>query len=123
MFRVCGIWRGRRLPLRRRAVTDRCESRAALEAEWLRLTRATLPSLAAARGWPVSADHCFQRILLDAAVGGRWYDHVAGRPAYRHLPDDALARAVTLARAAAAGEADLHALDAQSLAWRGKPRR
>ena len=96
------------------------ETRAALEAEWLHLTRAVLPGLAAARDWPVSADHCFQRILLDHAVGGRWYDHVVGRPAYRHLPDDALSRAVALGREAAAGTADLHLLDRQSLAWRGK---
>ena len=97
------------------------DPRATMEAEWLRLTGETLPSLAASREWPVSADHCFQRILLDHAVGGRWYDHVAARPAYRHLPDDALVRALTLGRAIAAGEADLHALNARSLAWRGKP--
>lgn len=94
--------------------------RPALEARWLHLTRVTLPALASARVWPVSADHCFQRILLDHAVGGRWYDHVAGRPAYAHIPADALARAVAVAEAVAAGEADLHALNAQSLAWRGK---
>ena len=98
------------------------DDRVALEATWLRLTRVELPALAGSRRWPVSADHCFQRILLDHAVGGRWYDHVTGRPAYRHLPDDALTRAVALGRAAAAGEADLHALNAQSLAWRGKGR-
>lgn len=94
--------------------------RAALEADWLTLTRDTLPALARTRHWPVSADHCFQRILLDHAVGGCWYDHVAGRPAYRHLDDDRLAAAVDLGRRVAAGEADLHALNRQSLAWRGK---
>jgi hypothetical protein len=40
--------------------------RARLEADWLTLTRQTLPTLAKARRWPVSADHCFMRILLDA---------------------------------------------------------
>ena len=94
--------------------------RAALEADWLTLTRDALPALARTRDWPVSADHCFQRILLDHAVGGCWYDHVAGRPAYRHLDDDRLAAAVDLGRRVAAGEADLHALNRQSLAWRGK---
>jgi hypothetical protein len=97
-------------------VTDR----AVLEAEWLRLTRETLPGLARTRGWPVHADHCFQRILLDHAVGGRWYDHVPRRPAYRHLDEAALVRAVALGRSAAAGEADLPALNDQSLRWRGK---
>jgi hypothetical protein len=103
-------------------MTHASDNRAALEAEWLHLTRVDLPALATQRGWPVSADHCFQRILLDHAVGGRWYDHVTGRPAYRHLSHDALARAVALGHAAAAGEADLSALNAQSLAWRGKGR-
>jgi hypothetical protein len=103
-------------------MTHASDNRAALEAAWLHLTRVDLPALATQRGWPVSADHCFQRILLDHAVSGRWYDHVTGRPAYRHLPHDALARAVALGHAAAAGEADLHALNAQSLAWRGKGR-
>lgn len=97
-------------------------ARAALEARWLRLTREALPGLARGRGWPVVADHCFQRILLDHAVGGRWYDHVAGRPAYRHIAEDALARAVALGEAAAAGEADLAPLNRQSLIWRGKAR-
>lgn len=93
--------------------------RKALEARWLALTRETLPALAPTRGWPVRADHCFQRILLDNALNGRWYDHVAGRPAYRHLDDAALARAVALGEAAAAGEADLALLNRRSLAWRG----
>ena len=92
--------------------------RAVLEGRWLRLTREVLPGLALGRGWPVSADHCFQRILLDHAVGGRWYDQVAGRPAYRHLSEAALARAVEAAEAVAAGRADLHRLNRQSLAWR-----
>ena len=67
-----------------------------LEADWLTLTRETLPALARARGWPVSADHCFQRILLDNAVGGRWYDAVTARPAYRHIAIEALAHAIAL---------------------------
>jgi proline racemase len=91
-----------------------------LEATWLHLTRIELPALAAARHWPVDADHCFQRILLDNALGGRWYDHVRQRPAYRHLAPDRLAAAIALGRAVAAGHADLAALNRRSLAWRGK---
>ena len=94
--------------------------RPALEARWLRLTRTALPGLAAARRWPVSADHCFQRILLDHAIGGCWYGQVAGRPAYRHIDTGRLAAAVALGEAIAAEKADLHTLNAQSLAWRGK---
>lgn len=95
-------------------------TRPELEAAWLHLTRVDLPALAAARGWPVTTDHCFQRILLDNACEGRWYDAIPKRPAYAHAPEAVLRRAVALARAAIAGEADMAALDRQSLAWRGK---
>ena len=91
-----------------------------LEARWLELTRAVMPTLAAERAWPVRFDHCFQRILLDNACGGRWLDLVEGRPAYRAINDARLRAAVALADAVVAGGADLHALDAKSLAWRGK---
>ena len=94
--------------------------RDALEARWLDLTRSVLPGLAAVRGWPVAADHCFQRILLDAATGGVWYDAIPGRPAFRAASAAQLATAVALAEDAAAGRCDLVALNAQSLAWRGK---
>jgi len=95
-------------------------ARTALETRWLHLTRVTLPGLAASHGWPVRNDHCFQRVLLDAACGGRWLDHVAGRPAYKTIDATRLATAVTLAQAVASGSADLAALNRQSLAWRGK---
>lgn len=94
--------------------------RARLEAEWLTLARQTLPALAQARRWPVSADHCFMRILLDAVHGGRWDRVVQGRPAYKHVDFERLAAAVALAERVVANEADLWALNAQSLAWRGE---
>ena len=95
-------------------------ARAGLEQSWLELTRRIMPALAAERDWPVRADHCFQRILLDNACGGRWYDHVSGRPAYAHAPGDVLARAIALGEAAVAGSADLGDMNTCSLAWRGK---
>lgn len=94
--------------------------RAQLEARWLHLTRVILPGLAGERRWPVRLDHCFQRILLDAACGGRWLDHVAGRPAYKAIDDARLRSAVALGERVADGTADLHALNRQSLIWRGK---
>lgn len=94
--------------------------RATLEERWLELTRTVLPSLASERGWPVRADHCFQRILLDNAFGGRWYDFVPRRPAYAHADAAALAHAVALGEAAVAGTVDLADLNRRSLVWRGK---
>ncbi len=94
--------------------------RAGLEARWLDLTRRELPGLAQSRGWPVRADHCFQRILLDHAFGGVWYEHVAGRPAYAHADAIALSHAVALGEAAVAGDADMAELNRRSLGWRGK---
>ena len=94
--------------------------RSALEARWLLLTRTEMPGLAAGRRWPVRFDHCFQRILLDSATGGVWYDSIPKRPAYRHATDQALSDAVELGEAAIAGDVDLHALNARSLSWRGK---
>ena len=99
---------------------DGARDRAALEARWLHLTRVALPAIAGEREWPVRLDHCFQRILLDAACEGRWYDRIPGRPAYRACDPAILARAVALGEAVLAGEADLHALNRRSLAWRGK---
>ncbi len=94
--------------------------RAELETEWLTLTRQTLPALAKGRRWPVSADHCFMRILLDTVHGGRWDRIVQGRPAYKHVDAEQLATAVALGGQVVIGKADLWALNAQSLAWRGK---
>ena len=94
--------------------------RAALEARWLELTRTLLPSAAVGRDWPVRLDHCFGRILLDNACGCRWYDAIAGRPAYRHAPVAVLVEAVRLGEEVLAGRADLHMLNANSLRWRGK---
>jgi len=98
------------------------EGREALERRWLHLTREALPSAAAARGWRVTEGHCFQRILLDVVCGGVWYDHVQGRPAYRHLDAERLGAAVALGEAVVSGDADLTGLNARSLVWRRERR-
>ena len=67
-------------------------------------------------------DHCFQRILLDDATGGVWYDAIAGRPAYRAADAGTLEKAVGLAREALAGTYDLHEANRRSLAWRRQRR-
>ena len=93
--------------------------RPALEARWLELTNRDLPA-AAGPGWPVRLNHCFQRILLDHAAGGVWYDAIPGRPAYAHADIDLLARAVATGEAVLAGTAQIGVLNDQSLRWRGK---
>ncbi|KLE35845.1 hypothetical protein [Aurantiacibacter luteus] len=96
-------------------------TREELEARWFALTREDMPAVAAERGWPVRFDHCFQRILLDNAVGRPWREVIAA-PAYREAPDEVLAQAVALGEAALAGSADLAALNRRSLDLRGKLR-
>ncbi len=91
-------------------------------AAWRDLVERRLPEAARThRDWPVRLDHCFARILLDHACGGPWRDHVAP-PAHANLPADRLEAAIALGEAVLAGEADLHALNRRSLAWRGKLR-
>ncbi|PZU76008.1 MAG: GCN5-related N-acetyltransferase [Sphingomonas sp.] len=92
--------------------------RKAQEARWLELTHVALPALAAPRDSLLRDDHCFQRVLLDAACGGCWYDHIPRRPAYAHAPDAVLDRAIAIGEALVAGAADLVPLDKQSRRWR-----
>ncbi len=91
--------------------------RTALVARWLTLTRSVLPGMAAAERWPIRADHCFMRVCLDHAAGGRW-DAAFRRPAIRHMPDADLARAVAVAELVVAAPDRLPGLNAQSLQWR-----
>ena len=86
---------------------------------WFSLTRERLPGLAARRDWPVHLDHCFQRVLLDNAVGMKWNEEIPA-PAYRNADDEVLSRAIALGEAAIAGDEDMAQLNANSLAWRGK---
>jgi hypothetical protein len=98
-------------------------TREQLVARYRQLVLDELPRRARAEGWVVTADHCFGRIVLDHAVGGRWYDVLDRRrsPAHAQLDDGGLARAVALAeRVLAEGDPLLRELDARSLAWRGK---
>ncbi|MGB7409301.1 MAG: GCN5-related N-acetyltransferase [Pontixanthobacter sp.] len=87
--------------------------------EWNRLTKVDMPALATEREWPVHLDHCFQRILLDSAVGAKWRDVIAS-PAYKNASDTQLSRAIAYGREVIAGRADLHDLNRNSLEWRGK---
>ena len=90
-----------------------------LVANWFELTRERMPAMAAERGWPVRFDHCFQRILLDNAVGAKWSDHIAS-PAYKNAPVRVLEKAIELGEACVAEREELSALNRLSLEWRGK---
>ena len=96
-------------------------STADLVSRYIVLTKEVMPHLALTshKHWPVSNDHCFQRIVLDAVCGGVWYDYLP-RPAYKNLPHDQAANAVKLCNDIISGDADLIALNKQSLQWRGK---
>ncbi|MGY1832514.1 hypothetical protein ACI8AA_19040 [Geodermatophilus sp. SYSU D01180] len=101
-------------------------TRAELEARYRELVLGELPRRARAGRWVVTDDHCSGRIVLDHAVGGRWYDALDRRrsPAFAQLPDEQLAGAVALAeRVLAEGDPLLRELDAQSRAWRGRPQK
>lgn len=65
-----------------------------LLAAYRRLVLHQLPERARREGWVVVAEHCSGRIVLDSALGQRWYD--------------------------VQGDALLRELDGRSLAWRGK---
>jgi hypothetical protein len=55
-------------------------------AEYDRKVRDMLPTQARASGnWPIEADHCFARVVPDNLFGDVWYDHIDGRPGYKHL--------------------------------------
>ena len=97
------------------------EEKDILIATYMHLTKEVLPSLAKSDqpDWPVSEDHCFQRIVLDTICSGAWYEHLE-RPAYKHLTNDQAKRAVELCQNIADGRADLKLLNQQSLIWRGK---
>lgn len=101
-------------------------ARELLLARYRELVLRELPRRARAERWVVTADHCFGRIVLDHAVGGRWYDVLDRRrsPAFAQLSDGQLAAAVALAeRMLVDGDDLVRRLDARSLAWRGKPAR
>ena len=64
---------------------------------YMYLSKEVLPTMARScpRNWPVSADHCFQRNVLDHVCGGVWHEYL-DRPAYKNLTKDQAQRAVRL---------------------------
>lgn len=91
-----------------------------LRAEYDRKIRDSLPAQArSSEDWPIRADHCFARVVLDNLFQDVWYDHVNGRPAYNHLAQDELRTAIELAdRMLADGKPVVADLNENSLRWR-----
>ena len=93
---------------------------APLRAEWLAWMRERLPQAARAHtDWPIRLDHCFGRVVLDAVYARPWRQ-VLPSPAWRHMDEAALRRAIALSRDIVEGRADLTLLNARSLALRGR---
>ncbi|MEO0620434.1 MAG: hypothetical protein AAFZ01_14285 [Pseudomonadota bacterium] len=90
-----------------------------LRDRWRRLFERELPRAAADRDWPVSADHCFARILLDNACGCPWRE-IIRPPAWRNAQPHILLTAIVTGERVLTGDADLDALNDQSLRMRGK---
>ncbi|MFB6125757.1 MAG: hypothetical protein ABEJ79_00435 [Halolamina sp.] len=93
----------------------------ALRAAYRQRVTEQLPQRARESGeWPVCHDHCFGRIVLDNLFEDEWYDHVDGRPAYEHLTEAELRRAVDIAdRMLEEGRPAVATLNERSLRWRG----
>ena len=97
------------------------QTRAALVARWLDLTRRVLPGMAGRERWPVHLDHCFMRICLDAAVGAPWHARLR-RPAVHHATVAELRRAIAVAERIVAEPSILFQLNRDSLAGRQRAR-
>lgn len=91
-----------------------------LRAEYNRKVHHALPAAARAHGdWPIQADHCFARVVLDNLFRDVWYDHVAGCPAYKHLSEAELQAAIDIAdRMLTEGKPVVTDLNENSLRWR-----
>lgn len=91
--------------------------------QWRKLVDRELPKAADThKDWPVYLNHCFARILLDNAVGQYWRDAIQP-PAWKNTPLPVLQTAIDLGESILAGDADIWALNDQSLKMRGKPLR
>merc|ERR1740130_665640 len=106
------------------SLSPRKGSRQALSEEYMQLTKVELPRLAASvKGFPIRFDHCFQRVALDHAFSGCWYDHLDRKkgPAIKQISTPALTRAVAVChRMVSEGPGTVRQFDAMSLRWRGK---
>jgi acyl carrier protein phosphodiesterase len=71
-------------------------ARSILLKRWQRLMNDVLPNMADANLWPISQNHCFMRVCLDATLGTPWHKFVK-RPASHHMTDHQLRTAIAVA--------------------------
>lgn len=95
------------LPTRRDILVER----------WLKLTNEILVGMAHEQKWPVSQNHCFMRICLDASLGRPWHT-VVKRPAVRFLTDAQLENAISVAEKIVAAPDLLFNLNRESIEQR-----
>lgn len=96
------------------------EDEVTLRRHWRTLVDVTLPKAAQTHpDWPVYRNHCFARILLDNACGIMWREAIKP-PAWRNTPLPVLQTAIDLGDSVLTGDADLWALNDQSLILRAK---
>lgn len=98
------------------------EDRPALIVRWFELTRTTLPAMAKSCRWPISLDHCFMRVCLDAVCGAPWTASVPA-PAIRNLSIDGLTAAIAVAESIVQDPDLLLDLNQRSLEGRASYRR
>lgn len=86
---------------------------------YLVLTKVIMPKLANAShdNWPVSYDHCFQRIVLDAICEGPWYASIPS-PAHKHLNYEQSKQAIRICYDILASKKTLSRLNKKSLSYR-----
>ncbi|MEM9440093.1 MAG: hypothetical protein AAGA73_06580 [Pseudomonadota bacterium] len=94
---------------------DPCED--VVRQTWRHLVGVRLPRAALERNWPVTADHCFARILLDVTLERPWRD-VVKPPAWRHMPICQMETAISLGEALLSNEQNIDDLNKQSLSLR-----
>lgn len=88
-----------------------------VRARWRYLVGCRLPEAAQNTDWPINADHCFARVLLDNVHGVPWRQMVQP-PAWRNTSVEQLERAIELGEDLLAGRVDLKRLNDASLAMR-----
>ncbi|MEO0629182.1 MAG: hypothetical protein AAFY46_00460 [Planctomycetota bacterium] len=121
---MSGLFEGRGIPREDEGGdSDGRPDRYDLQERYLDLVRLALPHRArsdAEHDWPITEDHCFMRIVLDAVFEGCWYDHLDRRlVGYKQLSDEQLVRAIEIAEALLEhGPTLADRLNERSLAWR-----